>query len=131
MFSDTKLTIRFLVGAVVASFLFLLAIGGGTGFVAVLYLNNQITSLAPEFSALSGPGRDHAQHIYQDAQAAFSYFLMACVAIAVCVTAYFAVRNGIMRPLAAIVHAMREVADQKYATPIPGLGGRNEIGLLA
>ncbi|HET7887572.1 MAG TPA: methyl-accepting chemotaxis protein [Bradyrhizobium sp.] len=136
MFSDSKLTIRFLVGAVVASLLFLLAIGGGTGFVAVLYLNNEITSLAPEFAALSGPGRDHAQHIYQDAQAAFSYFLTACLVIAifaavVCLTAYFAVRNGIMRPLAAIVHAMREVADQKFDTPIPGLGGSNEIGLLA
>ena len=136
MFSDTELTIRFLVGAVVASFLLLLAIGGGTGFVAVLYLNDEIISLSPEFSALSGAGRDHAQHIYQDAQTAFSYFLMACVAItiftsAVCATAYFAVRNGIMRLLAEIVHAMREVADQKYDTPIPGLGGSNEIGLLA
>ena len=36
-----------------------------------------------------------------------------------------------MRPLAAIVHAMREVADQKFETPIPGLGRANEIGLLA
>jgi len=136
MFSDSKLTIRFLVGAVVASLLFLLAIGGGTGFVAVLYLNNEITSLSSEFGALSGQGRDHAQHIYQDAQAAFSYFLTACFAITiftsvVCLTAYLAVRNGIMRPLAAIVHAMREVADQKYDTSIPGLGGSNEIGLLA
>ena len=136
MFSDSRLTIRFLVGAVVASLLVLLAIGGGTGFVAVLYLNKEITSLSSEFGALSGPARDHAQHIYQDAQAAFSYFLTACFAItifacAVCLTAYLAVRNGIMRPLSAIVHAMREVADQKYETPIPGLGGSNEIGLLA
>ncbi|WP_367278388.1 HAMP domain-containing protein, partial [Bradyrhizobium sp.] len=136
MFSDSRLTIRFLVGAVVASLLVLLAIGGGTGFVAVLYLNKEITSLSSEFGALSGPARDHAQHIYQDAQAAFSYFLTACFAItifacAVCLTAYLAVRNGIMRPLSAIVHAMREVADQKYETSIPGLGGSNEIGLLA
>ena len=136
MFSHSQLTIRFLVGIVVASLLLLLAIGGGTGFVAVLYLNNEITSLSSEFSGLSGPGRDHAQHIYQDAQAAFSYFLMACVAImvfasAVCLTTYLAVQNGILRPLAAIVHAMREVADQKFDTPIPGLGGSNEIGLLA
>ncbi|WP_407180462.1 methyl-accepting chemotaxis protein [Bradyrhizobium sp. STM 3562] len=136
MFSDSKLTIRFLVGAVVASLLFLLAIGGGTGFVAVLYLNNEITSLSSEFNALSGPGRDHALQIYQQAQAAFSYFLTACVAIsivagAVCLMTYFIIRNGIMRPLAAIVHAMREVADQKYDTPIPGLGGSNEVGLLA
>ncbi len=83
MFSHSQLTIRFLVGIVVASLLLLLAIGGGTGFVAVLYLNNEITSLSSEFAGLSGPGRDHAQHIYQDAQAAFSYFLMACVAIMV------------------------------------------------
>ncbi|RZI37607.1 methyl-accepting chemotaxis protein, partial [Herbaspirillum sp. HC18] len=34
-------------------------------------------------------------------------------------------------PLAAIVHAMREVADQKFETPVPGLGRTNEIGLLA
>ncbi len=30
-----------------------------------------------------------------------------------------------------MVHAMRQVADQKYQTPIPGLGRANEIGLLA
>jgi methyl-accepting chemotaxis protein len=136
MFSNSKLTIRFLVGAVVAALLFLLAIGGGTGFVAVLYLNQEITSLSSDFGALSGPARDHAQQIYHEAQAAFSYFLMACVAIAVfatavCLTAYFAVVNGILRPLVAIVHAMREVADQKFQTAIPGLGGSNEIGLLA
>jgi methyl-accepting chemotaxis protein len=74
--------------------------------------------------------------IYQQAQAAFSYFLIACAVIAVfagsvCMTAFFAVQNGIMRPLAAIVHAMREVAGQKFETPIPGLGRSNEIGLLA
>ena len=136
MFSNSNLTIRFLVGAVVAALLLLLAVGGGTGFVAVLYLNNEITSLSSEFSALSGPSRDHALQIYHEAQAAFSYFLMACVGIAfvasaVCLTTYFAVRNGIMGPLAAMVHAMRQVADQKYATPIPGLGRTNEIGLLA
>jgi methyl-accepting chemotaxis protein len=136
MFSDSNLTIRFLVGAVVVALLFLLAIGGGTGFVAVLYLNNEITSLSSEFSALSGPSRDHALQIYHQAQAAFSYFLMACVAIAVvastvCLITYFAVRNGIMGPLAAMVHAMRQVADQKYETRIPGLGRSNEIGLLA
>ncbi|MGA9089641.1 MAG: HAMP domain-containing methyl-accepting chemotaxis protein [Bradyrhizobium sp.] len=136
MFSNSNLTIRFLIGAVVVALLLLLAIGGGTGFVAVLYLNNEITSLSAEFSALSGPSRDHALQIYHQAQAAFSYFLMACVAIAlvasiVCLTTYFAVRNGIMGPLAAIVHAMRQVADRKYETPIPGLGGVNEIGLLA
>ena len=136
MFSNSNLTIRFLIGAVVAALLLLLAVGGGTGFVAVLYLNNEITSLSAEFGALSGPSRDHALQIYHEAQAAFSYFLMACVAIAViaaavCLTTYFAVRNGIMGPLAAIVHAMRQVADQKYQTPIPGLGRANEIGLLA
>lgn len=136
MFSNSNLTIRFLVGAVVAALLLLLAVGGGTGFVAVLYLNNEITSLSSEFSALSGPSRDHALQIYHEAQAAFSYFLMACVGIAfvasaVCLTTYFAVRNGIMGPLAAMVHAMRQVADQKYETPIPGLGRTNEIGLLA
>ena len=136
MFSNSNLTIRFLVGAVVAALLLLLAVGGGTGFVAVLYLNNEITSLSSEFSAMAGPSRDHALQIYHEAQAAFSYFLMACVAIAVvasavCLTTYFAVRNGIMGPLAAIVHAMRQVADQKYETPIPGLGRANEIGLLA
>jgi methyl-accepting chemotaxis protein len=136
MFSDSNLTIRFLVGAVVAALLLLLGVGGGTGFVAVLYLNNEITSLSSEFNALSGPSRDHALQIYHDAQAAFSYFLMACVAIAVvasivCVATYFAVRNGIMGPLAAIVHAMRQVADQKFETAIPGLGRANEIGLLA
>src|SRR5689334_14091271 len=133
MFSNSNLTIRFLVGAVAASLLFLLAIGGGTGFVAVLYLNNQITSLSSDFAALSGPARDHAMQIYQQAQAAFSYFLVACAIIAVfagsvCMTAFFAVQNGIMRPLAAIVHAMREVAGQKFETPIPGLGCSNEIG---
>ncbi|MBR0717668.1 methyl-accepting chemotaxis protein [Bradyrhizobium liaoningense] len=136
MFSDSKLTIRFLVGAVVAALLFLLGIGGGTGFVAVLYLNSQITSLSADFAALSGPARDHAMQIYQQSQAAFSYFLIACgaiavVAFAICLTTWFAVRNGILRPLSAIVHAMREVADQKFETPIPGLGGSNEIGLLA
>lgn len=136
MFSNSNLTIRFLIGAVVAALLLLLAVGGGTGFVAVLYLNNEITSLSSEFNGLSGPSRDHALQIYHQAQAAFSYFLMACVAIAlvasiVCLTTYFAVRNGIMGPLAAMVHAMRQVADRKYETPIPGLGGANEIGLLA
>jgi len=136
MFSNGNWTIRFLVGTVVASLLFLLAIGGGTGFVAVLYLNNEITSLSSEFGALSGPAGDHAMSIYHEVQAAFSYFLTACAAIAVfacavCLTSYFAVRNGILHPLTAIVHAMREVASQKYETPIPGLGGSNEIGLLA
>jgi methyl-accepting chemotaxis protein len=136
MFSNSNLTIRFLVGAVVSALFFLLAIGGGTGFVAVLYLNKEITSLASDFSALSGPARDHAMQIYQQAQATFSFFLIACagimvVACAICFTTYFAVRNGILRPLKAIVHAMREVADQKFDTPTPGLGGTNEIGLLA
>jgi methyl-accepting chemotaxis protein len=136
MFSESNLTIRFLIAAVVAALLLLLAVGGGTGFIAVLYLNNQITSLSTEFGALSGPGRDHALQTYHDAQAAFSYFLTACVAIgffasAVCLATYFVVRNGIMGPLAAMVHAMREVADRKFGTPIPGLGRGNEIGLLA
>jgi methyl-accepting chemotaxis protein len=136
MFSDSNFTIRFLIGGVVVALLLLLAVGGGTGFVAVLYLNNQITDLSTEFGALSGPGRDHALQTYHQAEAAFSYFLMACVAIAlfasaVCLATYFAVRNGIMGPLAAIVHAMRQVADQKYETAIPGLGRANEIGLLA
>ena len=83
MFANSNLTIRFLVGAVVAALLFLLGIGGGTGFVAVLYLNNEITSLSSQFAALSGPARDHAMQIYQQAQTAFSYFLMACGVIAV------------------------------------------------
>ncbi len=74
MFSDSNLTIRFLIGAVVAALLLLLAIGGGTGFVAVLYLNNEISSLSSEFGALSGPGRDHALQIYHEAQAAFHIF---------------------------------------------------------
>jgi methyl-accepting chemotaxis protein len=136
MFSNSNLTIRFLVASVVVALLMLLGIGGGTGFIAVLYLNNEITALAAEFKSLSGPGREHAMQIYQEAQTAFSYFLIACaaiavIAIAVCITTYFAVRDGVMRPLAAIVHAMREVAEQKYETPIPGLGRGNEIGLLA
>ena len=136
MFTNSNLTIRFLVGAVVAALLFLLGIGGGTGFVAVLYLNNEITSLSSDFSALSGPARDHAMLIYQQAQTAFSWFMIACgviavVAVAICLTTFFAVRNGILSPLAAIVHAMREVADQKFQTPVPGLGRTNEIGMLA
>ncbi|MDU6731982.1 MAG: HAMP domain-containing protein, partial [Bradyrhizobium sp.] len=136
MFSNSNLTIRFLVGGVVASLLLLLAIGGGTGFIAVLYLNNQITSLSSDFAALSGPARDHATVIYQQAQSAFSWFLVACVAIAVfasavCLMTYAAVQNGILRPLAAMVSAMRDVADQKYDTRIPGLGLGNEIGQLA
>src|SRR5664279_1318256 len=136
MFANSNLTIRFLVGAVVAVLLLLLGVGGGTGFVAVLYLNNEITSLSSEFNALSGAGHDHALQIYQQAQAAFSYFLMACVAIAVvastvCLITYFACRNGIVGPLVAMVRAMREVADQKYGTQIPGLGRTNEIGQLA
>jgi methyl-accepting chemotaxis protein len=136
MFCDSNLTIRFLVGAVVASLLILLAVGGGTGFVAVLYLNDEITSLSSELGSLSGPGRDHALQVYQQAHAAFSYFLAACVVIgifasAVCLTAYCAVQNGILRPLAAIVRAMREVADHKFETVIPAVGRSNEIGLLA
>jgi methyl-accepting chemotaxis protein len=136
MFANSNLTIRVLVGGVVAALLFLLAIGGGTGFVAVLYLNNEITGLSSDFAALSGPSHDHAMQIYHQAQVAFSYFLVACgviaiVACAICLTTWFAVTNGILRPLAAIVHAMREVADQKFETPVPGLGGTNEIGLLA
>ena len=136
MFSNSKLTIRFMVGAVVAALLVLLGIGGGTGFIAVLYLNNQITSLSAEFGTLTGTSRDHALQIFHHAETAFFYFLVACgvitvVAGSICVATWFAVRNGIMRPLAAIVHAMREVADQKFDTPIPGLGGQNEIGLLA
>ena len=133
MFSNSDLTIRFLVGAVVSALLFLLAIGGGTGFVAVLYLNNEITSLSADFGALSGAAREHALQIYAQAQTAFSYFLIACAAImvvaaAVCASTYFAVRNGILGPLARIVAAMRQVADQHYDTPIPGLGKSNEIG---
>ncbi|MDF0580256.1 methyl-accepting chemotaxis protein [Bradyrhizobium yuanmingense] len=136
MFANSNLTIRFLVGAVVAALLFLLGIGGSTGFIAVLHLNNEITSLSANFAALSGPARDHAMQIYQQAQTAFSYFLVACgviavVAFAICFTTWFAVRNGILNPLAAIVHAMREVADQKFETSVPGLGRTNEIGLLA
>ncbi|MGO9361029.1 MAG: methyl-accepting chemotaxis protein [Xanthobacteraceae bacterium] len=136
MFSNSDLTIRFLVGAVVSALLFLLAIGGGTGFVAVLYLNNEITSLSADFSALSGAGREHALQIYAQAQTAFSYFLVACaaigvVAVTVCAITYFAVRNGILGPLARIVAAMRQVADQHYDTQIPGLGKSNEIGRLA
>ncbi|WP_441241358.1 methyl-accepting chemotaxis protein [Tardiphaga sp. 768_D3_N2_1] len=136
MFSDSNLTIRFLVVSVAAALLILLAIGGGTGFVAVLYLNNEITRLSALFGALSGESHAKAMQIYYQAQAAFSYFLMACAAIGVlasivCVTTYFMVRNGIMGPLAAIVHAMREVADQKYETFIPGSGKSNEVGLLA
>jgi len=77
MFSNSNLTIRFLIGGVVVALLLLLAVGGGTGFIAVLYLNNEITSLSSEFGALSGAGRDHALQIYHQAQAAFSYFLMA------------------------------------------------------
>jgi methyl-accepting chemotaxis protein len=136
MFSNSNLTIRFLVASVVFALLMLLGIGGGTGFVAVLYLNNEITALAAEFKSLSGSGREHAMQIYQEAQTAFSYFLIACgaiaaIAIAVCLATYFAVRDGVMRPLAAMVHAMREVAEQRYETPIPGLGRGNEIGQLA
>jgi methyl-accepting chemotaxis protein len=136
MFSNSNLTIRFLVGGVVGALLLLLAFGGGTGFVAVLYLNNQIVSLSADFGALSGASHDHAMQTYQQAHAAFTHFLMACVAIAlfastVCLITFFAVRNGILGPLAAIVHAMRAVADQKYDTAIPGLGKANEIGLLA
>ncbi len=136
MFSHTNLTIRFLVVAVVASLLFLLAIGGGTGFIAVLYLHDAITSLSADFGALSGSGHQHALAVYGEAQTAFSFFLMACAAImivafSVCLIAYLALRNGIMRPLAAMVHAMGDVADQKYDTPIPGLGRSNEIGQLA
>jgi methyl-accepting chemotaxis protein len=136
MFSNSNLTIRFLVASVVIALLVLLGIGGGTGFIAVLYLNNEITALAAEVKSLSGAGREHAMQIYQEAQTAYSYFLIACgviaaIAIAVCLATYFAVRDGVMRPLAAIVHAMREVAEQKYETPIPGLGRSNEIGQLA
>src|SRR5665647_1929650 len=103
MFSDSNLTIRFLVGGVVAALLLLLAVGGGTGFVAVLYLNNEITGLSSEFGAMSGASRDHALQIFHQAEAAFSYFLMACVAIAVvasivCRTTYFAGRGLRCRP---------------------------------
>ena len=136
MFANSNLTIRFLVGAVVAALFFLLGIGGGAGFIAVLFLNNQITSLASDFAALSGPARDHAMQVYQQAQTTFSFFLVACtgimvVAFAICFSTFFAVRNGILRPLSAIVHAMREVADQKFNTRVPLLGKTNEIGLLA
>ena len=136
MFANSNLTIRLQVAFVVAVLLVLLAVGGGTGFVAVLYLNNEITRLSAEFGALSGPSRDNAMQIYQQAQSAFSYFLMACAAIGVvasiaCVVTYFVVRNGIMRPIASMVHAMREVAEQKYDTFIPSLGKSNELGLLA
>ena len=78
MFSKSQLTIRFLVGAVVAALLFLLAIGGGTGFSAVLYLYSEITSLSSDFATLSGPARDHALQIYHEAETAYSYFLIAC-----------------------------------------------------
>ena len=136
MFSESNLTIRFFVGAVVVAFLGLLAVGGGTGFVAVLYLNDQLTSLYADFASLSGPSHDHALQIYREAQSAFSIFLMACVAIAlvaltVCISAFYAVRNGILGPLAAIVNAVQKIADQKYDTAIPGLGKTNEIGVLA
>ena len=136
MFSNSNLTIRFLVGAVVCALLLMLAVGGGTGFIAVLYLNNQITALSTDFAALTGASHDHALQVYRDAQAAFFYFLVACAGItifvvAVCATTYFAVRNGILGPLRRIVTAMREVADQHYDAEIPGLGLSNEIGQLA
>ena len=136
MFSNSNLTIRFLVLSVVAALLLLLAIGGGTGFVAVLYLHGQITRLSSEFGTLSGPGHDNAQQIYQHAQAVFGYFLQACAAIGViaslaCAATYFALNNGILRPLTAIVHAMRQVARQNYDTAIPCLGRTNEVGELA
>ncbi len=136
MFNNSNLSIRFLVGAVAAAFLGLLAVGGGAGFVAVLYLNNELTSLSNDFASLSGPAHDNAVQIYQQAQAAYSFFLMSCVAIAVvaltvCTVTFFALRNGILGPLDTIVDAMRRIADQKYETPIPGLGKKNEIGVLA
>lgn len=136
MFSDSNLTIRFLVAAVVAALLMLLGIGGGTGFIAVLYLNNQITGLSADFAALTGASHDHALQIYGNAHTAFVVFLGACVVIAivaftVCAVAFFAVRNGILGPLAAMVEAMRRVADAKHDTEIPGLGRTNEIGQLA
>jgi len=71
MFTNSNLTIRFLIGAVVAALLFLLGIGGGTGFVAVLYLNNEITSLSSDFAALSGPARDHAMQMFKDSVDAY------------------------------------------------------------
>jgi methyl-accepting chemotaxis protein len=136
MFMNSNLTIRFLVGAVVVALLGLLAIGGGTGFVAVLYLNNQMTSLSADFATLSGPVHDHVEQVYEQSRTAFSYFLMACggiavLALSVCIVTFSAVRNGILGPLAAIVGAVRSIADQKYDTRIPSLGQKNEIGMLA
>lgn len=136
MFSNSNLTIRFLVAAVVVALLGLLAIGGGTGFVAVLYLNTQLTAIYSDFSALSGSAHDHALQVYEQARQAFTFFLIACggiavIAMTVVLTAFLAVKNGILGPLASIVHAVRQIADQKYETKIPGLGQTNEIGLLA
>ncbi|MDB5654199.1 MAG: methyl accepting chemotaxis protein [Tardiphaga sp.] len=136
MLSNSNLTIRFMVLSVVAALLVLLGIGGGTGFVAVLYLNSQITRLSTEFGALSGPSRDNALQIFHQAESVFLYFLQACgvigvIAFAVCVVTYFALQNGILGPLAAIVRAMQGVAEQNYETAIPGLGRANEVGELA
>ncbi len=136
MFTESNRTIRFFVGGVVTALLGLLAIGGGTGFVAVLYLNTRMTQLYGDFAALHGAAHLHALQVYQQAHMAFVYFLIACcviavIAVTVCVVTYYAVQNGILSPLAEIVHAMGEIADQKFDTPIPGLGRDNEIGQLA
>jgi len=136
MFFNSNLTIRFLVGAVIVALLGLLGIGGGTGFVTVLYLNNQLTQISADLATLSGAPHDHALLIYQQAHDAFSYFLIACgfiaiIALTICLVTFFAIRNGILGPLSAIVHAMRQIADEKYETPIPSLKKTNEIGHLA
>ncbi len=136
MFTDSNRTIRFFVGGVVAALLGLLAIGGGTGFVAVLYLNTKMTRLYGDFATLHGAAHLHALQVYHEAHMAFVYFLIACciiavIALTVCIVTYYAVKNGILAPLAEIVHAMGEIADQKFGTPIPGLGRGNEIGQLA
>jgi len=136
MFTESNLTIRFFVGAVVAALLGLLAIGGGTGFVAVLYLHTRMTLLDGDLAAMTGASHLHALQIYHQAHMAFVYFLIACgviavIALTVCVVTYYAVQNGILLPLAKIVRAMGEIADQKFETSIPGLGRHNEIGQLA
>ncbi|MBU6442735.1 MAG: HAMP domain-containing protein [Alphaproteobacteria bacterium] len=136
MFTESNRTIRFFVGGVVTALLGLLAIGGGTGFIAVLYLNTRMTQLSGDFATLQGAAHLHALQTYQEAHMAFGYFLIACgiitvIALTVCIVTYHAIQNGILVPLKEIVHAMGEIADQKFDTPIPGLGRCNEIGQLA
>ena len=92
-------------------------------------LNREIQALAA-----SNAGEIGRLHNDVDASYAAAMVLMAGVAIAVLAASGVAilfVRNGIVRPVAALTEAMRRLAAHDLAVAIPGAERRDELGAMA